>query len=455
MSDWKTRAVTADALAPPPDDTGATDWRSRATVAEAPAAAPAPAQYEPSLLPITRVPKGQGNFGMSEHKLVVPGVLKDVYNQIIEGGEAARGNRSLEQMKQIAPGAAMLGLGEPAFAAAKEAAPMVGAAAKDALELAKGVPAVASTAIKAIPSEVAPTAAKVYQGSKAAFKVVDDSGVRVSPEPFQEFADQIGGNLKGYNPKLPSRAPETNAVLKELKNYANEEDTIKFSELADMRSNIGDSIYDVGTKKNDKRLLGQIADQFDDFMTNLKPEHLDVGEEGDLNKANSALGEAKDLWNKSSKMSDIEQIMKTAAGKKYPDRIIQQKFNQITSNPRKMARFSPDEQQLITKIANGGALDSVAKLLAPSGDRVGLIKAWIGATSGAAAGSALFGLPGVVGGAIAPAVGLGAKAITEAGRRNAVQSLQDTIALGRSPNSYFQRLAAERARQRALAAGTP
>lgn len=323
-----------------------------------------------------------------------------------------------------------------------------GAITKAVPVIARGVTAL-EDATKLAPKEIPPTPKQVYQGAKDAFAVVDNSGVRVSPEPFQHFADQLGGNLKGYNPKLPSRAPETAKTLNELKNYASEEDTLKFSELADLKSNITGSISATGTNANDKRLLSQIGDHLDGFIKNLKEDHLDVGDANDITTVQSALDTAKDLWHKNAKMADISEIMKTAAVKKYPDRYIQQKFNAITSSPRKMKKYTADEQKIITDVANGGKLDTVAKWLAPSGDRVGFLKGALGSGIGAAAGTAAFGLPGVVGAVAVPAVGVGAKAISEAARRGSVQALQNTIALGHRPLTTLDRWRAARAAGRA------
>lgn len=315
-------------------------------------------------------------------------------------------------------------------------------------KVARGLAAASEEAaplIKAIPKEIAPTDKQVFAKAKNAFEEVDNSGVRISPESFQSFADQIGGNLKGYNPKMTSRAPETNQVLGELKNYANEEDTIKFSELADLKSTITDSISSTSTKPNDKRLLRQIGDQLDGYMRGLQPQHLDVGDMEDLTKAQGALDTARDLWHKQAKMAEITDIMSKASRRKYPDRYIQQKFIALADNTKRFSKFTPDEQKIITDVAKGGKLDTVAKWLAPEGDRIGGMKALFNASAGAGTGAALFGLPGAIGAVLPAAVGYGAKAITEAGRRAGVKTLQDTIALGRPRNTYLQRLAAQRA----------
>lgn len=415
----------------------------------APAAAAAPVgaggagagdDYQPTLIPLKRVPEGTGIMGSSIGFTVpkiasaIAGIPKDILDTA-EQSRASWESGDIDKMKKVAPGAALLAIGAPP--AIEAAAPVV-----------KGAATAVADATRLAPKEVAPTLDQVYQGSKNAYAVVDNSGVRVSPEPFQHFADQLGGELKGYNPKLPSRAPETAKTLKELKNYANEEDAIKFSELADMKSTITNSISAVGTNPNDKRLLGQIGDHLDEFMRSLKSEHLDVGEGADVTTAQSALDTAKDLWHKDKKMGVISQIMETAALQKYPDRYIQQQFTAITRKPKKMDAYTADEQKIIKDVANGGKLDTLAKWFAPSGDRVGFLKGALGSTIGAAAGTAALGLPGAVGAVALPALGMGAKALSESARLKGVQALQDTIALGHRPLTVLDRWKAERATQR-------
>lgn len=103
--------------------------------------------YDPALLPVKRVPEGKGMFSIGSHAydLVVPGVLKDAWRVISEGGHAARGQRTMEEMQAIGPEAALLAVGAPgAGAVAKKAAEVVpevaAKAAAEAAATAKGLP---------------------------------------------------------------------------------------------------------------------------------------------------------------------------------------------------------------------------------------------------------------------------------------------------------------------------
>lgn len=121
-------------------------------------------QYEPTILPITRVPKGQGNFGMDEHKLVVPGIIKELPTALWEGAKAGVSG-DVERMKKTAPAAAMAvtGVGAaPGFAnaaqsigrnAVKAAAPVVRdlPAASRALVTSRETPVAASSATGQVP----------------------------------------------------------------------------------------------------------------------------------------------------------------------------------------------------------------------------------------------------------------------------------------------------------------
>lgn len=144
--------------------------------------------YESQILPLTRVPAGQGNFGMSEHKIAVPGILKDLYNTAIEGGEAARGMRPPEGP---ARDAAMLavGAGAPGVAAARVAPRVVGEVAEAAAPVARELAATPAALMqRAKPQAVAPLA----EGELATQQALGDNAASLATQsPTAKKAEDL------------------------------------------------------------------------------------------------------------------------------------------------------------------------------------------------------------------------------------------------------------------------
>lgn len=404
-----------------------------------------PQQYEPSILPITRVPKGTGNLsplGMDSHSIVIPKALKDIYDTMIEGGEAARGHRTMAQMEQIAPQAAMLaiGAGGPGAAAAEAAPRVAGDLAAGTVAVAKPTAAAIVDAVKAVPKIPPITPAQVKAAAKDAYKVVDNSSVRISPESFQNFADQMPSEIEAFDKDLPELTPKSAAVVKRLQNIANEEDSLKFSKMERLRQTINKA----ASKTNDGHdalVLGEITDKLDNYIQQLPEDHLDFGEKADLDAARNSAKDARALWSQKAKMSRFEEIRNIAESQDDPDLYIRQRVRSITRNPNLMNQYTADQKSLIEKIAKQGTLGQLGRV-APHLTPAGMVK---GAIYGSAAASPL--------GPVLPAMMAGASTAAFHGahmlRRARLQNLMDSVAMGgESPPSYLERFQAERAARR-------
>lgn len=389
-------------------------------------------------IPLADALAGVYNLGASHFGAKPLGLPSDAVKEFMtKAGYPAPANTK----EQIAEAVGELGGGLLSAGAAPGAVKAIPADAEEAVALARRAPGAVADAVRIAPKEIPKSAAQIKAVADRAYQVADNSGVRVSPEAFDEFVSSIPSKLEGYSTTTPSLLKQTTDLLDDLRNTAKMEEPLRFSELDNMRQNIAAGLRNA--KGSNRKFFRQIRDEFDDFIGKLDETHLDVGEATDLDSVKEALTTARAAWGTQAKMGGISKILNIAARQKYPDRYIEQQFTRISKNDKLFNSYSKPEQELITKIANGGGMDVIGKWFAPSGDRVGAIKGFIGAGVGAGA----TGSP--AGAVLLPAVGLIAKKAAERARLANVQKLQDTISLGHEPLGLMDRWRAARATQRA------
>lgn len=304
---------------------------------------------------------------------------------------------------------------------------------------AKGV-GLLGRAAKALPAaaEAPMTLDALKTAKNAAYAQAEQAGVVVKPDEFKHFVDSLEGKLRGegYDPDLHSNVAP---VLKRLRQAADEPTQKTLQDIEILRRVAGAGRQSATPGNKDQLAKSYtILDSIDDFENNLQPHQL---VNGDSKEAMALLQQARSLTNKSKKIEDIQQIVKTAEDLDDP-KYVQNQFRSIVKNPKRFNRFSADEKEIVKKVAQTGALDAVGKLLAPSDSGFGLLKGTIGAGLG-------YGALGPAGLAV-PFVGTGAKAAGNMVRRGNVNTLEQTISRGGAAPSFIDRFKAQRARQRLL-----
>ena len=236
----------------------------------------------------------------------------------------------------------------------------------------------AARGIKKIPEQLGvtdpspvPTSATLRAEAKRNYTAVDNSPVRISPESFQAFADDLPSNLEGFETDIPELSPKASAVVKKLQNYLTEDDTLKFSKLDRLRQAINKA--EATPDANDARLLGDIKDQIDEYVDAIDDTHLDFGEADDLDAVRADISQARNAWGRNAKMRRIEEIKEIASLQTHPDLYIRQRFTAITRKPRLYKQYTPAERNLITKLAKHGTLGQLGRA-APHFTPAGLVK---------------------------------------------------------------------------------
>jgi hypothetical protein len=240
----------------------------------------------------------------------------------------------------------------------------------------------------------APSIAEMRSQAGGLYEAAKNQGVVVKGEAFKTFAADLSDklNAEGLDPALQPRAT---AALKRIVGADGNVDIQQLDNLRKISTGAAEGTLD----KSDRRLARMITDKLDDFVSDLKPADLLAG---DATKASDMLTQARDLWTRQAKGQVIEDKIAKAKGNaggiyNY-DTALRSQFRTLANNPRGMARFSPEEQDAIKKVASGGPVSDLiyqAGKLAPTSHLSLLAEAGLatGATGHAGLGMAALGVP--------------------------------------------------------------
>lgn len=290
------------------------------------------------------------------------------------------------------------------------------------------------------------TGEQLRTASQNAYKASANAGVVINPLSFKAFVADLPKNIEDFHPTItPSAAPKAVSMINAMGEHAATGAPITLSELDSIRQAVGKAAVK-NADPNEGRIMGEIRDNIDDYLDNLRQGDLSpFTSQADASKAVAELRAAQQLWRRSKKIEDIDDILSVGAALNDP-RSVQNKFRAIRKNKRQFNRYSPDEKALINKIARTGVIEGAGRVVSPSGnDLTSSLRLLTGSGIGAVVG----GAPGAV---AVPALGMAARLGGDAVRTARIGALKETIARGNTPvPSFIERLRA----QRALARQTP
>jgi hypothetical protein len=262
-----------------------------------------------------------------------------------------------------------------------------------------------------------PTTGDLKASSQAAYDVADQAGLVVKPQGVQSLWDSTRQALanEGYH---PVNQPKMAAFVGELENLQAGNVTLKGLETTRKMLRAARTDADAETRR-----LGKIAaDQFDDFLTNLNPSDVVMG---DAKTGVQALKEARSLWSSYRKADMVDEALTIAQQRAAStgsggnvDNSIRQEFRKILQNKKKSAGFTDAEKAALARIVTGTKGQNTLRLLgklSPAGDGLRLML-----NTGAAVGS---------GGATVPisVLGAGAKALADRATPQNVDRLSKII----------------------------
>ncbi len=288
--------------------------------------------------------------------------------------------------------------GSPALAAAATTLPT---AIIEALGLASAKGIVRGTArtrklaksreVKRAVVEAAPEIDQLKNTSRAVFDELDDSGVRIKPETFENLNKTIKRNLKGFRERT---APQTANVLKEFD--ADVGKTLNFADFDELRT-IAQGVAR-SLDSNESRLGISIIETMDDFLDTISPDNLIKGglKATDIAPKHRV---ARELWGRARRSETIMEAFDKA--KNSPggfEKGIVPQLRTILNNKKKAKFFKPEEIKVMQEVVRGTTSSNLAKMIG----RFGFSGNIVGGAVGAAGGGAILGTPGAI---IIPVIG--------------------------------------------------
>lgn len=281
-----------------------------------------------------------------------------------------------------------------------------------------------------------PSVAALKQQAGAAYDAAENAGVIISKNSFKQFAQDVQRQMadEGIDAMMQPRA------LAALKRLTDIDDNVTLKGAEILRRVVKNAAS--SNDPSERRMARIMVERLDDYMNNLSPADV-LG--GNAPAATSALRDARSLWSRASKADSIEELISRArnrssqfSGSGY-ENALRTEFRNLAQNAKRLRVYTPDEQAAIRRVANGGPVGNVMRMLgkfAPTG-----------VVSSVLSGGAGFGVGGPVGAVALPALGFAARqGATAATARNA--NMASALMRGVPPPTQLSPLA-----QRLLSAG--
>ena len=236
-----------------------------------------------------------------------------------------------------------------------------------------------------------------------------------------------------------TNTPESIAELNSIIVRSKGPQSIK--QIEKQRQSMSDKLGDPNVSKNDKRIIGQMIDEIDDFLGNIDVNQLERTGLGQVPaNAKDLLNSARSMWKQSAKVRKIEDIfqsaeVRSAATRKDKFQAIKNKLAQL-ADPEGSAKnrkiyntFSPDEKAEINKLIDGGVgenfLRDISSFTSKFNIPLGFGAGSLGIGSMGISGGGLAAVPPIISGISS----MGASALA----RNRATGLENLMRLGRQP----------------------
>jgi len=285
-----------------------------------------------------------------------------------------------------------------------------------------------------------PSAADIKGQASQLYKQIDDAGVLIKTEPYNQFVNKVKVDIGSK--VREARNPKIADAIKELDEATGSAKTLQ--KMQDLRESI--SSLKMSSEPSDRMFAGKIVEELDDFMEKLDTTKLVAPAQGDL-EAIKLVPQARNLWKQARKSELLDEIYRKAeikATDPYDDVAFASKlrseFKNLAANKNKLRGFSAEEVKAIEDAAKGGkvenALRAFGKPLQGSilqGQNVASLSlpALIGLKIGGPAGA-------IIGANVVPASKAVSRRVAgQLGKQN-LQNVIDTIKTGGQPYSGIQ-----------------
>ncbi|QGH72222.1 coil containing protein [Caudoviricetes sp.] len=282
-----------------------------------------------------------------------------------------------------------------------------------------------------------PSAADIKGQASNLYKQIDDAGVLIKTEPFNEFVNRVKVDIGSK--VREARNPKIADAIKELDEATGSPKTLQ--KMQDLRESI--SRLKMSSEPSDRMFAGKIVEELDDFMEKLDTTKLVAPAKGDI-EAIKLVPQARNLWKQSRKSELLDEIYRKAeikATDPYSDVAfatkLRSEFKNLATNKNKLRGFSAEEIKAIEDAAKGGKIENALRAFGKSqegavlkGENVAAmsIPALIGLKIAGPAGA-------IIGANVVPASrAISRRVAGTLGKQN-LQNVIDTIKTGGNPYS--------------------
>jgi hypothetical protein len=204
------------------------------------------------------------------------------------------------------------------------------------------------------------TTKQLKGAAQGQYQAADNAGLIINGDSFKNFGAGLKDTLanEGIDQTLHPRATAA------YNRIAGTEGNVTLKGVDILRQIAGDTA--ASADKAERRLGYLIKNALDDYVGNLQPADVVQGE---AQGASEAINTARDLWSRASKGEIIDNTMAKANRNKGmftvagDENAMRTAFRKLANNERAMRRFSPEEQQAITQVANGTPMGNVLRYL--------------------------------------------------------------------------------------------
>jgi hypothetical protein len=231
------------------------------------------------------------------------------------------------------------------------------------------------------------TAAELKRESSTLYKQMEDEGVQIAPQAMADLNASVRTKLGD----LRYDADTDKLVNQALDLFSKKSGKpMSFEMLEEFRKSIRDLPYTQsgagrGTPK-ERAIIAALDDTIDKYMDGLTPAQITSG---DPAAATAYLKKARDVRARGYRTETLENAFTKASAtsdalnsnKSYPQ-ALRDEFGKIAKDPRKLSKFDKPTQDLIKKVANGTATQSVFAALgklSPSATLLGMKNVGYGA----------------------------------------------------------------------------
>jgi hypothetical protein len=197
------------------------------------------------------------------------------------------------------------------------------------------------------------TIADVEARAKAAYDVIDNSGVRIKPRSAQSLVSRIEGELKANHNYDPAVTPRVATVLTAMRKSIGTQ-KVAFNQLEQLRGLANNLKTD--PDPGIRRLGTMMIKEFDEGVSNIQGSDLMPGTNPkDFKTVLDAVQSARQDWRIRSKASLLQSVLDDVeiTGNRptaSEGELIRNQFITIAKNKSKMAMFSKEEQAAIKDI---------------------------------------------------------------------------------------------------------